>query len=138
LNLLDAVLPQLLQQGNGHLSLISSVAGLRGLPKALGYGPAKAALINLAETLYLDLQPKGLAVSLINPGFVATPMTAQNDFDMPALIPAPDAARRILAGLERGDFETHFPRRFTTALRLLRLLPRRIYFALLRRVAGTP
>jgi NAD(P)-dependent dehydrogenase (short-subunit alcohol dehydrogenase family) len=90
LYLLDAVLPQLLRQAAAgepaHLSLVSSVAGYRGLPKSLAYGPTKAALINLAETLYLDLQPKGLGVSVVNPGFVETPLTAQNDFRMPALI----------------------------------------------------
>lgn len=137
-NGLACVVPALLAQGAGTISIVSSVAGYGGLPKALAYGPSKAALNNLAEALYLDLHPRGIGVHLICPGFVETPATAGNDFDMPALIPAPDAARRILAGLERGDFETHFPRRFTTALRLLRLLPRRIYFALLRRVAGTP
>ncbi len=136
LNLLDAVLPQLLQQGDGHLSLISSVAGLRGLPKALGYGPAKAALINLAETLYLDLQPKGLAVSLINPGFVATPMTAQNDFDMPALQTPEQAAAAILEGYADGEFEIHFPKRFTRLVKLLKYLPDRAYFWLARKGTG--
>jgi NAD(P)-dependent dehydrogenase (short-subunit alcohol dehydrogenase family) len=136
LNLLDAVLPQLLQQGNGHLSLISSVAGLRGLPKALGYGPAKAALINLAETLYLDLQPKGLAVSLINPGFVATPMTAQNDFDMPALQTPEQAAAAILEGYADGAFEIHFPKRFTRLVKLLKYVPDRAYFWLARKGTG--
>ncbi|MFY8016476.1 MAG: SDR family NAD(P)-dependent oxidoreductase [Inhella sp.] len=136
LNLLDAVLPQLLQQGSGHLSLISSVAGLRGLPKALGYGPAKAALINLAETLYLDLQPKGLAVSLINPGFVATPMTAQNDFDMPALQTPEQAAAAILEGYADGAFEIHFPKRFTRLVKLLKYVPDRAYFWLARKGTG--
>jgi NAD(P)-dependent dehydrogenase (short-subunit alcohol dehydrogenase family) len=136
LNLLDAVLPQLLQQGNGHLSLISSVAGLRGLPKALGYGPAKAALINLAETLYLDLQPKGLGVSLINPGFVATPMTAQNDFSMPALQTPEQAAAAILEGYADGAFEIHFPKRFTRLVKLLKYVPDRVYFWLARKGTG--
>lgn len=134
--LLDAVLPQLLRQGHGHLSLVASVAGYRGLPRALAYGPTKAALIHLAETLYLDLHPRGIGVSLVNPGFVRTPLTAGNDFTMPALIDADDAARRMLRGWARGAFEIHFPRRFTLWLKALRLLPYAAYFAAVRRSTG--
>ena len=136
LYLLDAVLPSLLARGRGHLSLVSSVAGYRGLPQSLAYGPTKAALIHLAETLYLDLQPKGLGVSVINPGFVETPLTAQNEFHMPALISPAQAAQAIVQGWSRGEFEIHFPKRFTRVLRLLRLLPYRLYFAAVRRATG--
>ena len=140
LNLLAAVLPQLLQQGAagkpGHLSLVSSVTGYRGLPTALGYGPTKAALINLAETLYLDLNPKGIGVSLINPGYVDTPATAQNDYPMPALIGADEAAKEMVRGWEHGEFEIHFPKRFTRALKLASLIGDRLYFAGVRRVTG--
>lgn len=128
-----ALIPRLLKQGNGALAFVSSVAGYRGLPKAAAYGPTKAALINFAETLYLDLAPRGLSVYLINPGFVATPMTAANDFRMPALISPQQAAEEIIAGFGRGAFEIHFPRRFTLWLKLLRLLPYGLYFALVRR-----
>ncbi len=128
------LIPQLLKQGGGALALVASVAGYRGLPKAAAYGPSKAALINFAETLYLDLAPRGLSVFLINPGFVATPMTAANDFAMPALISPQQAAAGIIAGFARGSFEIHFPRRFTNWLKLLRLLPYRLYFPLVRRV----
>ena len=83
LYVLDAVLPHFLQQRHGHISLISSVAGFRGLPNSLAYGPTKAALINLAEVLYMDLHARGAGVSLVNPGFVETPLTAQNSFHMP-------------------------------------------------------
>ncbi len=127
------LIPQLLKQGDGALAFVSSVAGYRGLPKAAAYGPTKAALINFAETLYLDLAPRGLSVFLINPGFVATPMTAANDFEMPALISPQQAAKEIIAGFGRGSFEIHFPRRFTYWLKLLRMLPYSIYFALVRR-----
>jgi NAD(P)-dependent dehydrogenase (short-subunit alcohol dehydrogenase family) len=133
LHWLDAVLPILLRQGHGHLSLVSSVAGYRGLPQALGYGPPKAALIHLAETLYLDLQPKGLAVSVVNPGFVETPMTAQNQFEMPALIKPEQAAEEMLSGYAAGRFEIHFPKRFTRLVALLRQLPDAAYFAAVRR-----
>jgi NAD(P)-dependent dehydrogenase (short-subunit alcohol dehydrogenase family) len=136
LNLLDAVLPVLLRQQGGHLSLISSVAGYRGLPQGLAYGPTKAALINLAETLYLDLQPQGIGVSVVNPGFVETPLTAQNTFTMPALITPAAAAEAMLAGWAHGQFEIDFPKRFTRVVRLLRLLPARLYFAAVRRGTG--
>lgn len=138
--LLDAVLPQLLRQSAagqpGHLSLVASVAGYRGLPNALAYGPTKAALIHLAEVLYLDLQPRGIGVSIINPGFVATPLTASNAFEMPALITPEEAARQIVAGWEAGRFEIHFPKRFTLWLKALRLLGDGPYFAAIRRATG--
>ena len=137
LNLLDAVLPPLLRQAAAgqpaHLSLVASVAGYRGLPNALAYGPTKAALINLAEVLYLDLHRLGAGVSLINPGFVATPLTAQNSFHMPALITPQAAAEAIVAGWEKGEFEIHFPKRFTRLLKAMRHLPDRLYFGAVRR-----
>lgn len=136
LHLLAALTPAMVARGQGHISLISSVAGFRGLPKSLAYGPTKAALINLAETLYLDLQPHGLGVSVINPGFVQTPLTAQNQFHMPALITPDVAAEAIVQGWARGEFDIHFPKRFTRVLKLLRLLPYRLYFAAVRRSTG--
>lgn len=136
LHLLDAVLPLLLKQRGGHLSLVGSVAGYRGLPHATAYGPTKAALINLAETLYLDLKPRGIGVSVVNPGFVETPLTAQNDFHMPALISPDEAADQILRGWRRGEFEIHFPKRFTRWLKVLRHLGYGPYFAAVRRSTG--
>jgi NAD(P)-dependent dehydrogenase (short-subunit alcohol dehydrogenase family) len=137
LNLLDAVLPTLLRQSAAgqpaHLSLVSSVAGYRGLPNALAYGPTKAALINLAEVLYLDLHARGVGVSLVNPGFVDTPLTAQNTFHMPALITPEAAAQAIVAGWRSGAFEIHFPKRFTRLLKAMRPLPDSWYFSAVRR-----
>jgi len=135
-NCLDVVLPQLLKQGAGGIGIVSSVAGYGGLPKALVYGPTKAALINLTESLYLDLRPKGIAVYQINPGFVETPLTAGNDFKMPALLKPEDAALALIDGIERGQFHIHFPKRFTNALRMARLLPYRAYFWLIHKVTG--
>jgi len=134
LYLLDAVLPALRARGQGHFSLVGSVAGYGGLPNSLAYGPTKAALINLAEALYLDLHPLGLGTSIINPGFVQTPLTAQNDFAMPALLTPDQAAQAILKGWARGQFEIHFPKRFTLWLKLLRLLPYRAYFSIVQGV----
>lgn len=136
LYLLDALLPVLLRQGHGHLSLTGSVAGYRGLPKSLAYGPTKAALINLAETLYADLHPRGIGVSIVNPGFVETPLTAQNDFRMPALISPEKAATAIIRGWHDGDFEIHFPRRFTRWMKALHLLPYGAYFPAVKRLTG--
>jgi short-subunit dehydrogenase len=136
LNLLGAILPSLLKQRSGHLSLVSSVAGFTGLPKSLAYGPSKAALTHLAEVLYLDLHPSNLGISVVHPGFVKTPLTSQNDFKMPALISAETAALEIVKGYEQGTFEIHFPKRFTRFLKLLRLLPYRLYFLIISRTTG--
>lgn len=136
LYLLQGLLPRMLASGQGHLSLVGSVAGYRGLPLSLAYGPTKAALNNLAESLYLELHPRGLGVSIVNPGFVDTPLTAQNGFKMPALITPDEAASAMLAGWARGRFEMNFPRRFTAWMRLLRCLPDAWYFAAVRRTTG--
>ena len=139
LHVLDAVLPHLLHanRAGAFISLVGSVAGYRGLPNSLAYGPTKAALINLAQTLYLDLHDKGIGVYLINPGFVETPLTAQNSFKMPALLTPEQAADEIVRGWAAGAFEIHFPKRFTLWLKLLALLPAAVYFPLVRRFTGS-
>jgi len=136
IHVLDAVLPQLLARGEGHISLVGSVAGYRGLPNGLAYGPTKAALINLAETLYLDLRDRGIGVSIINPGFVQTPLTAANQFAMPALLTPREAATAIVKGWAEGAFEIHFPKRFTLWMQALRLLPNRLFFQAVRRATS--
>jgi short-subunit dehydrogenase len=138
LHVLAAVLPAMLERGRGHLSLIGSVAGYRGLPKSLAYGPTKAALINLAESLYADLHPRGIGVSVVNPGFVQTPLTEQNRFHMPALITPEQAAEEMLQGWRRGRFEIHYPRRFTRWMKLLQCLPDALYLPLVTRMAKEP
>ncbi|MFZ6646894.1 SDR family NAD(P)-dependent oxidoreductase [Undibacterium sp. TJN25] len=135
-NCIDATLPVLLKQRDGGIGIVASVAGFGGLPKALVYGPTKAALINLSESLYLDLRPMGINVYQINPGFVDTPLTAGNDFKMPALITAGEAAHEIVRGIEKGRFHIHFPKRFTRTLLVLSLLPYRLYFWLVHRITG--
>jgi NADP-dependent 3-hydroxy acid dehydrogenase YdfG len=133
---IGAVLPSMLAAKRGHLTVVSSVAGFRGLPHSLAYGPTKAALINLAETLYIDLHDEGLGVSVVNPGFVQTSLTANNDFHMPALMSPSQAAIQIVAHWERGLFESHFPKRFTRWMKLLRILPYSWYFRATRRFTG--
>jgi NADP-dependent 3-hydroxy acid dehydrogenase YdfG len=127
------VLPQMLKQQSGHIAIVGSVAGYSGLPKALAYGPSKAGIINFCETLYYDLLPQGVSVHMISPGFVATEATAQNDFEMPALISAEEAASEILKGIQAGEFDIHFPKRFSGFLKFLRILPYPIYFWIVRR-----
>jgi NAD(P)-dependent dehydrogenase (short-subunit alcohol dehydrogenase family) len=136
LHVLAAVLPDFVARGAGHIAITGSVAGFRGLPKSLAYGPTKAALANLAEVLYIDLHARGIGVSLVQPGFVDTPLTAKNDFKMPALITPAAAAEAMLDGWRRGDFEIHFPRRFTFWMKLMRLLPYRLYFPAVARFTG--
>lgn len=130
-----AILPDL-QPGSG-VAFVASVAGYRGLPRALCYGPGKAALIHFAECLHLDLASRGIGVWLINPGFVQTRLTARNDFSMPALLSPEQAASAIMDGFKTGNFEIHFPKRFTRVLKLLSLLPYRWYFPLIRRYTRT-
>lgn len=126
------VTPDMLKAHSGHIAIVGSVAGYSGLPKALAYGPSKAAIINFCENLYYDLLPKGVSVHMISPGFVATEATAQNDFEMPALISAEVAAQEILDGIQKGEFDIHFPKRFSRFLKFLRILPYPIYFWIVR------
>lgn len=132
------VLPLLLASTNDDrprgLAYVASVAGYRGLPRALTYGPGKAGLISFAESLWVDLQGLGLNTWIINPGFVRTRLTAGNDFTMPALIEPEAAARAMINGFSRGRFEIHFPRRFTCLMKLLRLLPVEWYLRLSKRL----
>ena len=133
---LTLVIPDLVKKGEGGIAVVSSVAGYCGLPTSLVYGASKAALINFTETLYLDLRPKGISVYLVNPGFVRTPLTDRNPFEMPALISAEDAATHMLKGFSDGEFEIHFPKRFTRLMKLLRILPYRLFFPLVHRFTG--
>ena len=112
----------------GHISIVSSVAAYRGLPNSSGYGPSKAALTNLTESLYFDFKKHNVSISLISPGFIKTPLTNQNTFSMPFIKTPEFAANKIYNGLTKsGSFEIHFPKELTLFLKLLRILPYRIY-----------
>lgn len=115
-------------QKRGHIALVSSVSGFRGLPKAAAYGSSKAALINLAESLKPECNANSIKLSLVNPGFVKSKLTDQNEFAMPFIMETQDAALRIMKGLDSTAFEVTFPKRFTYWLKLLRILPYRLYF----------
>jgi short-subunit dehydrogenase len=133
INVLAAVLPTFRARRSGHVSWIASVSGYRGLPKAAAYGPTKAALINLAESLKPELDRDGVKVSVINPGFVRTPMTSVNDFEMPFLMEPADAARATIAGLAKGKFEVAYPTPFVAIMKFGRLLPYRLFFWISRK-----
>ena len=133
-NCIAEVLPRMLSRGTGQIVIVASVAGYRGLPQAGAYGPTKAALINLAETLRLECAGTGVDIRLVNPGFVDTRLTAKNTFNMPSIQSPAAAARRILDGLEGSSFEIAFPRRFVFWMKLARLLPWGIYSRIARKV----
>ncbi|SEG34117.1 SDR family NAD(P)-dependent oxidoreductase [Marinobacterium lutimaris] len=136
LNVLEVVLPAMRKRGLGTLALVSSVAGYRGLPTAGAYGGSKAAVINLAESLACELNGTGIDLRLINPGFVRTPLTDRNEFEMPCLIEPEEAAEAIIKGLKGSGFEICFPTRFAMIMKLMRLLPYRLYFSLIKRKTG--
>jgi short-subunit dehydrogenase len=133
-NCLQAVIPGCLERHEGHIAVVSSVAGYRGLPNASAYGASKAALINMCEALQPELAASGVRLRLINPGFVRTPLTDQNEFDMPFLMEVEDAARRMISKLEGNHFEITFPRRFTWMLKVLRMLPYGLYLGITRKL----
>lgn len=131
-NALEPLIPPMIARRAGHIALVSSVAGYRGLPLAVYYGPSKAAAISLAEVLQCELARHGVRISIVNPGFIETPMTAANTFPMPFILKADDAARRILRGLEKGKFEIAFPWQMVAMLKLARVLPYPAYFWMVR------
>ena len=132
INCLTAILPRFEKRGKGHIALMSSSAGYRGLPRAYSYTSSRAAIINLAESLRIDLRSKGIKVQLITPGFVDTGLTQKNNFHMPFMVSTAVAARRIIKGLSKSNFEITFPRRLTYILKFLRIMPYPIYYALIR------
>ena len=126
-HVLDCLVPTFKNKLSGHIAIMGSTAGYRGLPRSAAYGPTKAALANLAEALYLDLQPYGIKVQIISPGFVKTEATAVNDFEMPQIISASKAATKIIKGLNSNKFEISFPTGFVAVMKLLRILTHALY-----------
>ena len=132
---IDAVLPGMLARGNGRIAAVASLAGYRATPSAAAYGASKAAVIHLLDSLRFELAPRGVGITVINPGFVRTPLTAPNTFPMPFVMDAGEAAERIVRGLERGDKEIHFPARLSWTMKLLRVLPYGLYERIMKRAA---
>ena len=131
-HVLDCLIPIFKSTGSGHIAIMGSTAGYRGLPRSAAYGPTKAALANLAEALYLDLEPYGIKVQMISPGFVETEATAVNDFKMPQIISAHTAATKIIKGLNSNQFEICFPAGFVWVMKLLSVLPHALYTPIIK------
>lgn len=129
---ISTVLPDFLAARRGWIVGTASLAGYRGLPFAAAYGASKAGLINCLESLRFDLEPQGIQVTIVNPGFVKTPMTERNPFPMPQLVTSQKAASAILRGLRKGRREIHFPRPFSLIMKLLRVLPFPLYHWLIK------
>ena len=132
LNSIKAVEEYFKNKKRGTITIVSSIAGYRGLPNSTGYGPSKSALNNLAESLYFDFGRSNVRVCLVSPGFIKTPMTDKNDFKMPFLKTPEYAAEKIYDGLvNKNSFEIHFPKSLTMILKILSFLPNKIYFGLI-------
>ena len=135
LNCIKAVEQYFKNKKNGHISIVSSIAGYRGLPNSTGYGASKAALSNLTESLYFDFGRHNVRISLISPGFIKTPMTDKNEFRMPFLKKPEFAADKIYNGLvNSSSFEIDFPKELTLILKLLNILPNRLYLNLIKKL----
>ncbi len=131
LNCIKAVEEHFKNKKMGTISIVSSIAGYRGLPNSTGYGPSKSALNNLAESLYFDFKRSNVRICLVSPGFIKTPMTDKNDFKMPFLKTTEYAAEKIYDGLiNKNDFEIHFPKSLTLILKILSFIPSKMYFSL--------
>jgi len=136
LNGLEPLVPKMIARGKGQVAIMASVAGYGGLPRSIAYSASKSALIVMAQAMRFMLEPKGVGVQVICPGFVETPLTDKNDFPMPFLIKVDEAARRICEGLASDRFEIAFPRRMAWMLKAINLLPYRVYFWLVGRATG--
>ena len=134
-NSIKAVEEHFKNKKDGTITIVSSIAGYRGLPNTTGYGPSKSALISLAESLYFDFERHNVRVCLVSPGFIRTPMTDKNDFKMPFLKTPEFAADKIYEGLvNKNNFEIHFPKELTLTLKIFKLLPSKIYFYLVKKL----
>ena len=135
INSIKAVEEHFKNKKDGIITIVSSIAGYRGLPNTTGYGPSKSALVSLAESLYFDFERYNVRVCLVCPGFIKTPMTDKNDFKMPFLKTSEFAADKIYDGLiNKKQFEIHFPKELTLTLKFFKLLPNKIYFYLVKKL----
>ena len=134
INCLSAILPRMIERKKGHIAIMSSVAGYRGLPNSVAYSPTKAALINLVEIMRSELSPLGINISIINPGFVDTDATKVNKFRMPSMVSVEFAARKIIRDLVKLKYEVAFPFMFTFFIKFLRILPNTLYFYIIRKL----
>jgi short-subunit dehydrogenase len=135
LHCINAVENYFKNKKDGHISIVSSIAAYRGLPNSSGYGPSKAALTNLTESLYFDFKKYNVRISLVSPGFIKTPLTDKNEFPMPFIKSSEFAAEKMFNGLTKSKaFEIHFPKALTILLKIFRILPYKIYLFLIDKV----
>ena len=137
IHVMSKVLPQMQKQQNGHIAMVSSLAGFFGLPNSSGYGPSKAAMMNYSESIFNDCKKNNIYVSLINPGFVKTRLTDQNTFEMPFLMSAEKAAEIIYKALEKKQYDITFPIVMSFLFKFIRILPRPIFFFFLKFMVKT-
>lgn len=130
---LGMVVPGMVERGQGHVVIVGSLSGFRGLPGSIGYGSAKAGLMHLAESMHADLRKTGIRVQLANPGFIRTRLTDKNDFRMPFLMEPEDAARQVFEMMNSSQFKRNFPTVFSWVFRLSQFLPDWAYFRLFGR-----
>ncbi len=134
MNSINSVYNYFKDKKSGHISIVSSVAGYRGLPMAGAYCASKSALISYAESLYFEMKRFNVRVSVINPGFIKTPMTDQNPFPMPMIETPEFAAEEMFKGLTKSkSFEIHFPKRFTFIMKILKIMPNWLYLKLIKK-----
>jgi NADP-dependent 3-hydroxy acid dehydrogenase YdfG len=128
-----AVIGPMVGRGEGHIVLTGSLSGFRGLPGAIGYGASKAGIMHLAESMQADLRGSGIAVQLVNPGFIETRLTEKNDFRMPFIMQADAAAQVMFEHMNDTAFKKSFPTLFSWLFRLSQFLPDWAYYGIFGR-----
>ena len=132
-NCLSVIIPDMIKRRKGHIAIMSSIAGYRGLPNSIAYSPSKAALINLADILKSELLHYGISVSIINPGFVDTDATKVNNFNMPNLVSIDYATKKIIHGLSKKKYEICFPFLLSFTFKIMRFMPHKLYFYIIKK-----
>ncbi len=132
MRVMGQVVPQMVKRDEGHIVITSSLAAYRGLPKSIGYSASKAATLSLAESMYADLRKTGVKVQVVNPGFIKTQLTDKNNFEMPFLMEADDAAREVFEHMNTDKFKKSFPFMFSMLFRAAQFLPDALYYRLMR------
>lgn len=135
---MEAGIPLLRKGVHPHLAGVSSAAAYMPLPRSEAYGTSKAAVRYLLDSYRYRAESKGMWVTSIHPGFVATAMTCDVDYPVPFMVSPEEAARRIADGIERRRREIHFPRRLTVVMKLASFLPLGIYQTVVPRLVKVP
>ena len=134
---MGAIVPKMIERNEGHVVLIGSLSGFRGLPGAIGYGASKAGMMHLAENMYAELHKTGIKVRLVNPGFIKTRLTDKNEFNMPFVMGTDEAAEKVVAAMLSNRFQSNFPRVFSWLFRGANFLPAWAFYRLFGRKDAT-